>query len=388
VIRAVTAVLAPVVLLAGIVAAALHDDGTEVADGQARVLVQDGTVEVAGADGATREVTRDTTVVDGDRLRVTAGSATVRFADGATYELRHLDGVGSAMEVGSPPRLLAGDALLTEGFPAGIRVGTATLSAQGALKVDAEAELATAYEGRTRVAGAGDASELPALRRLVLVAGATPEPVEYDGADPWDRRFLGEAIAFGERLEALARGYTSDLPSDVARTADLYREVLPALAELSEFSDDLVDPARPPGETLVGAAIAVQATAGTFRERWVEVFAFRDAGAAWGLVALDQGVSSAPLLEAVELAVATPADGPAPARPADPPTPGGSATTSPTGPPRTTAPPPTTAPAPSPDPEPPPDPEPDPSPGGLLDPVLDPDAAMVQGLLDGLLGGG
>ncbi|HEX2118418.1 MAG TPA: hypothetical protein VHF91_04485, partial [Acidimicrobiales bacterium] len=33
------------------------------------------------------------------------------------------------------------------------------------------------------------------------------------------------------------------------------------------------------------------------------MFAFRDQGASWGLVALDQGVTRVPLLEAVEEAV-------------------------------------------------------------------------------------
>ena len=71
--------------------------------------------------------------------------------------------------------------------------------------------VAGAYAGRARVTGVGDVGEVQGLRRLVLVAGATPEPITFDGSDDWDRRFLGEAIAFGDRLEALARGYTSDL---------------------------------------------------------------------------------------------------------------------------------------------------------------------------------
>jgi hypothetical protein len=64
-----------------------------------------------------------------------------------------------------------------------------------------------------------------------------------------------------------------------------------------------VNPARPPGDTLVGAAIALESTRGTFAERWAAVFGFRDQNAGWGLVALDQGVARAALLATMDGAV-------------------------------------------------------------------------------------
>lgn len=368
--RAALAAVIVVVLVAGVVAVLVRDDDTAPGPEQARLRVE-GVASVTASDGTTRPVTDATEVVDfGDRLVMEAGTAVLELAGGATYELRHRDGVGSALEVGATPRVTAGDVLVVDGFPAPVVVDTATLTAQGALRVDAEELSASAYAGRARVTGVGDVGELLGLRRLVLVAGAAPEPVAFDGSDEWDRRYLGEAIAFGTRLEALARGYTNDLAPGAGRSVSFFQSVLPALADERELSDDLIDPSRPPGETLVGAAIVVQGRRATFRERWEAVFAFRAAGAAWGLVALDQGVSSAPVLDTIELAIdasgGTVASSPTTTSPRPRPT--APTTTTPGAPPTTGTTTTTTAPPP-------------PS-GGLLDPVVDPTAPALRELLD------
>jgi hypothetical protein len=369
--RTATLVALPVVLVAALVALVLHDGEPGPGPAQARVSVLDGTVAVTSPAGDDLEVDDVATVDFGDTVTVRSGSATLTFADGSTFELRHRHGTGTAVVVGTPLQVTAGDLLVSGGYPARVQVGAATVSALGALRVDADEDVAVAYEGRATVAGVGDVDELRRLRRLVLVPGASPEPVTFDGTDAWDRRYLGEAIAFGERLEALARGYTSDLPPGAGRTAEFFRSVVPELGAQREFNTDLIDPARGPGETLVGAVIAVHGRQGTFRERWSDVFAFRDAGAAWGLVALDQGVSSAPVLEAVELAIATPGA----ASPASTTTSTTSTTTTTSAGPVPTAPPApddgtttTTAPAPAPS-------------GGLLDPVVDPVADLLSALL-------
>jgi hypothetical protein len=370
--RAALAVAIVAVLAAGVLAVLVGDDGTAPGPEQARFRVE-GAASVTASDGTTRTIADATEVVDfGDQLVMEAGTGVLELAGGASYELRHRDGAGTALEVGVTPRVTAGDVLVVGGFPAPVAVDTATLTAQGALRVDADELVAGAYAGRARVTGVGDIGEVQGLRRLVLVAGATPEPVTFDGSDEWDRRFLGEAIAFGDRLEALARGYTSDLAPEQGRSPEFFQSVLPALAEERELSEDLLDPSRSPGETLVGAAIVVQGRRGTFRERWEAVFAFRAAGAAWGLVALDQGVSSAPVLDTIELAIdasgGTVASAPTTTSPRPRPT--VPTTTSPGAPPTTGTTTTTTAP-----------PPPPPS-GGLLDPVIDPTSQVLGDLLD------
>jgi hypothetical protein len=60
---------------------------------------------------------------------------------------------------------------------------------------------------------------------------------------------------------------------------------------------------RPPGELLVGVAIALTGGRGSFTQRWQEVWDFRDQGAAWGLVALDQANDGARLLGLIGQAI-------------------------------------------------------------------------------------
>ena len=345
---------------------------------QARLEV-DGSATVTLPDGGSKVVTGSATLDFGSVVDVHEGTATLKLAAGQVYELRsgltRADGTASAdssVRVDAPPELLAGDALVTGGFPAAIRYDTTTESALGAVKISADVPLAAAYAGRTSISGAGALSEVRGLRQVVLTPSATPSPLAYDGSDPWDRRYLGEAIAFGKRLEALARGYTSDLRAE-NRSASFFESVLPALADEREFSGDLLDD-RPPGETLVGAAIALEGRQGTFRERWDAVFTFRDQGAAWGLVAADQGVSSAPVLDTLELAI-----GQSPLAGSPPPP-----TTTPTGPAPTTTTttsgaPPTSGPTTTTPPTTPPPPPPD---NGILTPVITP----TEQILDDVLG--
>src|SRR5690606_7698895 len=126
----------------------------------------------------------------------------------------------------------------------------------------------------------------------------------YDADDPWDRRYLAAAVEVGETLQSLAQGYTNNLNPGEGRTPGFFRLVLPGLDDEPEFSGDLIDGERPPGETLIGAAITDLGRRGSFVQRWSSVFTFRDQGALWGLVALDQDVSGTPLLGTVQEAIA------------------------------------------------------------------------------------
>ncbi len=361
--------LVAVVLVLGVLAVVRSDDDDDPGPEQARLDVVEGAATVTTATGGTETTTGEVILDFGDTITIDTGTAVLVLADGSTYELRRRrDEVpGTSVVVGAPPTLTDGDVLVTGGYPAQIRFDTATLTAQGALAVEAESMLATAYAGRTRVAGAGGAEEVLGLRQLLVAPSAEPEPIAFDGTDEWDRRFLGEAIAFGERLEALARGYTNDLQPGGGRSVDFFQAVIPALADEREFNSDLLDPDRPPGETLVGAAIAVQARTGEFRTRWAAIFDFRAAGAAWGLVALDQGVSSAPVLDTIELAIS----GPTPTTPAPTTTTTGptatSTSTSTSSSSTTTTTTTTTTTLPS---------------GGLLDPVTDPTGEILRDLLE------
>jgi hypothetical protein len=331
-------------------------------------------------------------VATGDTFTLTVGTGTLELRDDAVLELRagEDEDQDTVLVMGPVPVLEAGDLLVTA--PEGLEVSAAEtrLTVEGGsarLRHTADVE-AAAYDTEVLLDSAGQERTIPALREMQVPAlgrpPETPRPLRYDASDPWDRRFLAEAIDLGERLQALAAGYTQNVDDDEARTPSFYKEVLPGLVDEPEFTIDLLERDRPPGETLVGAAITDLGKRGTFAQRWASVFAFRDEGAAWGLVALDQGVDRGPLLGAVTEAVESSPLALGPTTPAR--RPGGGTTTATSAVPPTVPSSPTTRPPSSPTTTVPPDDDD----GGLLSPlrpVLDPVGDLLAGLLDGLLGG-
>jgi hypothetical protein len=232
-------------------------------------------------------------------------------------------GPTAELEIGTVPRLRRGEVLVVAPAVAlAIRAADTELrmvsGAARASQVLGNVVVAT-YLGRLTVSSAGRRREVPALRQTTIVAAgllpARPSPLHYDARDPFDRRYLGDAIALGEELDARVRGLTANLRlgPDEGRTPGFYRELLPALEReraLPALLDELDGsaafagaPVLAPPEKLVGAAIATQSRRGRFASRWRATFAFRRAGAQWGIVALDQRVRRAPLLREIDLAL-------------------------------------------------------------------------------------
>lgn len=358
--------------------------------GEARLEV-DGRAIVSRGDAEEEVVDGRTDVGPGDRVEVTEGVATMALRGGVRFELRAglRDAADTVLRMDDVPDLEAGDLLVSAPESTMVEAaGTTIVVRRGAAQVSRSLGMGVAaYDGAVELDSAGQERPVPALREMSVPAlgrpPQSPRPLDYDENDPWDRRFLGTAIDLGDRLAALATGYTNNLNPGEGRTPGFFRLVLPGLDDEPEFGAELLDLQRPPGETLVGAAITDLGRRGAFAERWASVFAFRDAGARWGLVALDQAVSGTPLLGSIEQAVsssplafgAPPPAGPGPSSPSPPTTTG--PTPTPTSPPPT-APPPTSPPTTEP---PPPGPVPP-----VLDPVLEPVTDGVTGLVDGLLG--
>lgn len=385
--------------------AACSDDGP--GEGEARLEV-DGLAVVERA-GGERETVDDSTVVhQGDRVSIDEGAALMRLSDGTVLELREglVDDDGpaaanTALVMGTRPVLEAGDLLVTTEGALGLEVdGTDVEVTEGAARLTRAFGMSVAaYDADVQLDSAGVLAEVPALRQMVVPdLGRPPQrarPVAYDPADRWDRRFLGAAMALGDRLESIATGLTNSLPDGEGRTVGFFRLVLPGLEDESAFDDDLLAPWRDgrPGDTLIGAAITDLGERGDFADRWDAVFDFHEDGAAWGIVALDQAVRSAPLVGTVEDALGAFADASASAAPPPDTAPGTTPTTAPTGPddpgssggpgsPSTpTTQPPTSPPTSTPPVTPPPDVTP------ALEPVLEPVTDLVDDLVGGLLGG-
>ena len=382
--------------IAAVVVVAVGCSGGGDGDGPAARLTVNGRVEVARGGGAFEPVDESRTINVGDRLRVVEGSAVLRASEGEV-ELRP----GSELELRSPangdgvePALTAGKALLSaDDGTARMFAGTEEVSVtNGAARVEHDrGALVAVYKGTGTVDAGGRSLTVPALRQASVSATGQladkPVPLVYVPGDEWDQRFLADFIDLGNQLVARSNGFTAQLSPGEGRTVGFYKVLFPALEKEPAFNDTSFNVARAPGENLVGLAITVQGSKGSFEERLRSVFGFRDEGADWGLVAAEQGVSRAPVVSGVDQAIAQ-----GPKSPAEEPPP---PTTAPRAPRRTPT---TQAPAPSRTPSsisagppttvtaPPPGPGPvGPSQTGV--PLVDNTVNSVVDVLSGLLGG-
>lgn len=276
--------------------------------GEARLSVSPGADVVVAVPGkAAERVAGTRTFPAGTTVTVSAGTAGIELSSGPELELRR----GSELRLGRQPSLVRGDLLVasTGDGPLTIFAANSEVRVTGAARLARDlAVSASSYRGHLRLKSAGRTLEVPALRQGDIpslgVVSSRPEPLDIDPSDPWDRRFLGEAIELGEELEAKSEGFTSSLGENEGRTPGYFRLLVPALEKEPEFGPPLLADERPPGETLVGATIAVTAERGSFVARWRKVFEFRDQGAQWGLVALDQKVDdSGALVQSLDAAI-------------------------------------------------------------------------------------
>ncbi len=320
----------------GLVALALLAMGVACSssgEGDAARLAVDGLAEVTAPGKEADSEDGNRALKYGERVKVIEGTATIRLDRGRELELRAGTDVvleKADVEDGDDgdeahPRLLDRDLLVHA--PADARLTVTTDGAEVIVSGDAEvsrgaAVIVASFTGDVELRVGGSSTTVPALRQATIPLDGTPpgEPVAvmYNSDDPWNRRFLSEAIELGNELEARSKGFTAQLVATDGRTPDFLVTLLPALAGQPGLAG-LFDAAREPGESLVGAAIVLEGSRGTFAERWVAVFGFRDLGAQWGLVAYDQGVTRSPLLAEVDAAIGR---GPRPFEPLPLPTPG------------------------------------------------------------------
>ena len=312
-------------------------------------LVVEGQAEVIRPGEDRREVSGSRDLEVGDRVRVRQGTAVIRLPDDRRLDMR----AGSDVELQpgagkkqARPTLLGGDLLVISGRgPLAVSVSGAEVAVQGDARVSRGVSLLVAsYKGTAQLSAAGSTLTVPALRQAALPATeqfpTNVSPLEYVPSDDWDQRYLSDAIELSNQLAARSDGFTAQLGATEGRSFNYFRDLLPSLAAEPAFVASMVNPARPPGETLVGAAITLEGKQGSFAERWAAVFAFRDQGAPWGLVALDQNVSRVPVLAVIDGAISrgptTFAAGPPTRTPSSlaPPSSGGSPAT--TAAPRTT----------------------------------------------------
>lgn len=406
VLAALNVVVLAVALLAGATVTSGDPEPTPAS------LVLDGTAEVDTASGTRRLEAGEHALASGDRVRIVTGDAILALGGAGSLELRAASMTASAsrVEIGAVPVVLDGEALIVAGAQEqAVEAGGGRLAlADGAARVSrSTSALFAVYEGQGELSTAGRTLDggLPALRQVVLAdAGMlplVPSPLRVsDPPGPWDRRFLGDTIDLTSVLDQRSIGFTTLLQDDFVPDVFFYQAVLERLLHEPGFDQSLLDQqARPVGETLVGAAIALVGDGGDFATRWRETFQLREQGGSWGIIALDQDADRASLLAVLDDAVARspllfapPSSGPVfqpvrpPVRAPRPPIP--PLAPLPDVPIRTPGLqplPPVAPPKPSP-PNPPAPASGQPGNGGVLDPVVDPLGDLLEGVLDGLGG--
>jgi len=297
------ALLAVVAAMAALGSGLVGCTSRALGPGEARLTFSSGRVQVAATGENWHSAHSDQRLHRNDRVRALQGLAQVHFSSDRSVELRP----GTELQVQPQPVLLKGDVLATaKETELTVAAGNADARVRGgaAHVVRGLGVTASSYVGDVAVASAGRELVVPALRQASVpgpgFVPSSPTPLDYRADNPWDRRYLGDAIELGDELQARSKGFTSQLAPDEGHTAGFYRQLIPALGTQPAFTQALVPSDAEPGETLVGAAIAVQSRQGTFVDRWRSVFAFHGQGARWGLVALDQHVTRGPLLSEVD----------------------------------------------------------------------------------------
>jgi hypothetical protein len=304
-------------LFAGVVALSTHTDGGV---GDARLTTR-GLAAITQPNGQRREVTGTVALHRGETVEAIEDSMTLELPDGSRVEGRPSFNRSdpTRVKVAVPVELLAGDLLVTAARATDVDAGGNRVHLAAGVDGPSAARVARSlavgafvYSGSAMMDSAGQTRAVPALREIEVSAlgrpPVAPRPLQLHEGDPWDRRFLGEAIDLGHTLDRYSDTYTKTLGGANGRTAGFYTAILPSLANQNDFTSDLLASApHPAGDTIVGGAIAGLSRRTSFTQRWRDVFAFKDAGASWGLVALDQGVARDPLLSEVQNALnATP----------------------------------------------------------------------------------
>lgn len=298
----VGALLAALLLtLTGCGSAGLGEDVARVSAGATLEIAQGDTWVPAAIGDAVPNGARVRTGVSEVRLRLSSGE--VWLSPKSMARLSR-----DVVEVERGDVLVAADRDLTSRWGESEVKGKATyrltLDVMPLLKV---------YEGDVEVSRLAEERAVPALRQLSLGAprlAEEPAPIDYDVRDEWDRTLLPAAVAFDAEVEQLARGLDrqyGDQPRDAAFYATyaiLDPNTIPILAAASrtKTADDRFGP---PSDALVALFVA-EAAAGSDAARVAEtaraVAEMRAAGARWGAVALEHGVSPVELAQVVDRA--------------------------------------------------------------------------------------
>ena len=289
-------------------------DAATVADGsRAEFVLGDGdaTVVEAGA-----------VIPEGAQVRPVGGELRLEFRTGSARLSRDAEAVVTADRV----TLERGEALIDSAGALSGAVDDTVAAGQARYRLTSGLSARVGvYDGAVTVRRPAQEREVPALRELDLAAFrlGVEEPLQYRADDAWDRDELGAAIAFDGEAARLTRGMDVELGRRPLK-ARFYRQFArpPVLSVLTTHAPTARGGAYgPPSDLLLTLFVAQAAAGGSVEPAVREVAGLRDAGARWGLIAVELEVSSGTVVAAIDglgdkqiaaandAAVATSADG-------------------------------------------------------------------------------
>lgn len=238
---------------------------------------------------------------DGDSTHLALRSGELRLAPGAAAVLSDDD-----------VELLRGEALIVNEGNLVARWDDVVVSGEAAYRlVLGMAPRLGVYRGRVDVARSTEQRRVRALREIALSTRRLPAsqaPLSYRHDDPWDRLYLAEAIAFDEEVRHLTDGLAKEYGTQ-PRPMEFYEPFVPGddaipIIGRAVGADENTDLVGPPAEALLGLFVARSAadqpTPEALAAAAEQVSQLRSAGAWWGLIAVDLGVTPSELTEAVD----------------------------------------------------------------------------------------
>ena len=289
-------------------------DAATVADGsRAEFVLGDADATVVEAGGV---------IPEGAQVRPVGGELRLEFRTGTARLSRDAEAVVTADRV----TLERGEALIDSVGTLSGAVDDTVAAGQARYRLSSGLSARVGvYDGAVTVRRPAQEREVPALRELDLAAFrlGVEEPLQYRADDAWDRDELGAAIAFDGEAARLTRGMDVELGRRPLK-ARFYRQFArpPVLSVLTTHAPTARGGAYGPPSDLLLTLFVAQAAAGDAVEPAVrQVAGLRDAGARWGLIAVELEVPSDKVVAAIDglgdkqiaaansAAVATSADG-------------------------------------------------------------------------------
>jgi hypothetical protein len=268
-------------------------DAATIADGSTAEMAVDGDDWVPAQGGST--------VPEGARVRagktevvLQMRNGTARLSPGATAVIqRH------QVEVANGEVLIDSDKDLAAAVEDTTVTGTGTFRVTSGLSARVGV-----YQGSAIVKRPAQEREVTGLRQLDLSAfrlAAAPSPLQYRDSDAWDQQFLGDAITFDGEAARLAGGIDIEVGRAPLRPR-FYREfagrsVLPFLGQAATVTRR--GAFGPPSDILMTVFVS-RAAPGPLAPAVERVADLRDAGARWGLVAVELDVASEQVVAAID----------------------------------------------------------------------------------------